>query len=126
MASEVPRLGVEWELRLRACATATATSDPSCVCDRHHSSRQRRILHPRSEAGDGTETSWFLVGFVSAAPRDGNPGKYFKSQKGLVSCGEAGTVCVAAGPGVGAAAVENSVVVPQKVTIDHVTWKSHP
>ena len=31
-------------------ATATATWDPSCVCDLHHSSRQCWILNPLSEA----------------------------------------------------------------------------
>ena len=35
---EVPRLGVESELQQLASATATATQDPSCVCDLHHSS----------------------------------------------------------------------------------------
>ena len=38
---EVPRVSVESELQLLAYATATATSDPSRVCDLHHSSRQR-------------------------------------------------------------------------------------
>ena len=33
----VPRLGVELELQLPAHPTATATSDPSLVCDLHHS-----------------------------------------------------------------------------------------
>ena len=42
---EVPRLGVKSELQ------------------------QRRILNPLSEARDRTATSWFLVRFVSAAPR---------------------------------------------------------
>ena len=37
-----------------ASATATATSDPSRICDLHHSSRQRWILNPLSEAGDQT------------------------------------------------------------------------
>ena len=41
---EVPRLGVEWELQLLACITATATSDLSCVCDRHRSSRSTQSL----------------------------------------------------------------------------------
>ena len=38
---EVPRLGVRWELELPAyiTATATATWDPSHLCDLHHSSR---------------------------------------------------------------------------------------
>ena len=35
---EVPRLGVNLELQLPAYARATATQDPSCVCDLHHSS----------------------------------------------------------------------------------------
>ena len=33
-----------------AHATATATPDPSHVCDLHHSSRQRWILNPLSKA----------------------------------------------------------------------------
>ena len=49
---EVPRLRVESELQLPATATATATPDPSHLCDLHHSSRQRQILHPLSEARD--------------------------------------------------------------------------
>ena len=36
---EVPRLGVESELQLPVCATATATQCPSHVCDLHHSSQ---------------------------------------------------------------------------------------
>ena len=38
------------ELQLPAYATATATPDPSHVCDLHHSSRQHRIPNPLSEA----------------------------------------------------------------------------
>ena len=37
---EVPRLGVTLELQLPAYTTATATSDLSCICDLHHSTRQ--------------------------------------------------------------------------------------
>ena len=51
---EVPRLGVESELQLLAYATATATWDPSHVCDLHHSSRQCQILNPLSKARDQT------------------------------------------------------------------------
>ena len=51
---EVPRLGVESELWPLAYATATAAWDPSRICDLHHSSRQRWILNPLSEARDGT------------------------------------------------------------------------
>ena len=34
--------------------TATATPDPSCICDLHHSSRPHRILNPIIEARDQT------------------------------------------------------------------------
>ena len=47
---EGPRLGVQLELQLPAYATATATSDPSRVCDLHHSSWQCQILNPLSKA----------------------------------------------------------------------------
>ena len=49
---EVPRLGVELELQLPACTTATATLDPSHIHDLHHSSQQRQILNPLIRAGD--------------------------------------------------------------------------
>ena len=59
---EVPRLGVESALQPPAYTTATATQDPSRVCDLHHSSWPRRILNPRSEARDRPrilmDTSW--------------------------------------------------------------------
>ena len=51
---EVARLGVESELQLPAYIPATATRDPRCVCDLHHSSQQCRIPDPLSEAGDHT------------------------------------------------------------------------
>ena len=51
---EVPRLGVESELQLPAYATATATPDPSCVCDLHHSLRQCSILNPLGKDRDQT------------------------------------------------------------------------
>ena len=47
---EVPRRGVE--LELLAYAMATATQDPSHVFDLHHSSWQRWILNPLSQARD--------------------------------------------------------------------------
>ena len=50
-------------------ATATATPDPSCICDTHHRSRQRRILNPLSEARDEPASSRILVRFISAEPR---------------------------------------------------------
>ena len=49
---EVPRLEVESELWLLAYTTATATRDPSCICDLHHSLRQYWILNLLSEARD--------------------------------------------------------------------------
>ena len=50
---EVPRLGVKSELHLLAYTTATATKDPSCVCDLHHTG-QHQILNPLSEARELT------------------------------------------------------------------------
>ena len=41
---EVPRPGVESKLQLPTYTTATATPDPSRICDLHHSSRQHQIL----------------------------------------------------------------------------------
>jgi len=52
---EVPRLGVQSELQLLAYTTATATQDLSHICDLHHSSWQRLILNPLSEARDRTQ-----------------------------------------------------------------------
>ena len=51
---EVPRLEVESELQLPGYTTATATWDPSRVYSLHHSSWQRWILNPLSEARDQT------------------------------------------------------------------------
>ena len=51
---EVPRLGGESELQLPAYTTATATLDLSRICNPNHSSWQRRILNPLSEAGGRT------------------------------------------------------------------------
>ena len=47
---EVPRLRGESELQLPAYTTATAMRDPNHICSLHHSSRQRGILNPLSEA----------------------------------------------------------------------------
>ena len=55
---EVPRLGVESELQPPVYTTATATPDPSCVCDLYHSSPQCRIPNPLSQARDWT---WNLM-----------------------------------------------------------------
>ena len=46
--------GVKSELQQPAYTTATATLDPSHVCDLHHNSRQHQILNPLGEAKDQT------------------------------------------------------------------------
>ena len=50
----VPRLGIESELQQPAYTTATATGDPSCICDLHHRSWQCWILNLLSKARDWT------------------------------------------------------------------------
>ena len=56
---EVPRRGVSSELLLPAYTRATAMPGPSCVCHLHHSSPQRRIRNPLSEARDRTHNLMF-------------------------------------------------------------------
>jgi len=70
---EVPRLRVESELQPQANDRATAMPDPSHVCNLHHSSQQRRIIHPLSKGMVQTATSWFLVGFVNHCAMTGTP-----------------------------------------------------
>ena len=57
-----PGYGLNWSYSCWAYTTATATQDRSHVCDLHHSSWQRQILNPLSEARDQTQvlmdTSW--------------------------------------------------------------------
>ena len=60
---EGPRLGVESELQLPACATAAATPDWSHICDLHCSLWQCRIHNALSRARDQTHilvdtTTW--------------------------------------------------------------------
>ena len=57
---EVSRLGVSSELLLPAYTAATATPDPSHVCELHHRSQQRRILNPLSEARGRTHNLMVL------------------------------------------------------------------
>ena len=51
---EIPRLGVKLELQPQAYTTATATWDPSHICNLYHSSQQHWIPNPLSEARDQT------------------------------------------------------------------------
>ena len=59
---EVPRLESEVESELQLLAYITATPDLSHVYDLYHSSGQRQILNPLSEARDQThilmDTIW--------------------------------------------------------------------
>ena len=59
---EVPRLGVESELKPLAYTTATAKPGLICVCDLYHSSQPCQILNPLRGARDGThiltDTGW--------------------------------------------------------------------
>ena len=48
--TEIPQLEGELELQLLAYTTATATRDPSHICDLHLSSRQGQNLNPMKEA----------------------------------------------------------------------------
>ena len=52
---EGPRLGVQSELLPLAYARATVTPDLSRICNLQHSSWQRQILNPLSEAKDRTQ-----------------------------------------------------------------------
>ena len=67
---EVPRLGAESELQLLAYTTATATPDPNCVCNMHHSSGQHWILNLWSEARIKPSSSWILVRLLLSQNRN--------------------------------------------------------
>ena len=75
--TEVPRLGVKSELQLLAYTTATATRDPSHICDPHPSSQPCLILNPLSEARIETESTQMLVRFVSTEPQRELPFLFF-------------------------------------------------
>ena len=82
---EVPKRGVESELRLLAYATGTAMWDPSRVCDRHHSSRHclpDPYRPPERGQGSNPHPSLqrFLVGCASMVPRQELPRDGFFSR----------------------------------------------
>ena len=54
-----------WIGAAAAYATAIAMQNRSLICNPHYSSRQHRILNPRSEARDWTTYSWILVRFIT-------------------------------------------------------------
>ena len=66
---EIPRLGAKSELQLQAYATATATQDPSHVCNLHHSSKQHQILTHWARTRIKPASSCILVGFITTEPQ---------------------------------------------------------
>ena len=74
---EVPRLGVQLELQLPACTTATATQDPRGVCDLYHSSWQCWILNLLSEARDQTHILMDASQIPFHCTTMGTPGFFF-------------------------------------------------
>ena len=69
----VPGLGVKSELLLPGTATATATPDPNCVCDLHHSSWQSQILNTLSKARDRTRNCKVPRGILFHCATTGTP-----------------------------------------------------
>ena len=64
---EVPRPGVEAKLQLPACTTATATWDPSCLCNLHCSLQQHR-----ARPGIGPASSQTLCRVLNPLSHNGN------------------------------------------------------
>ena len=73
---EVPRLGVKSELQLQVYTTATATPDPSCICNLHHSLQQHWILNPLSKARDGTHILMDTSQVLNLLSHNGNSNIY--------------------------------------------------
>ena len=67
---EVPKL----EVKLQLYATATATPNPSHVCDLHHSSPQCQIFYPQRGARDWTCIHMDISGVRYHWATVGNPG----------------------------------------------------
>ena len=74
---EVPGLGIKLELELLAYTTATATRDLSCLCNLHHSSWQRWILNPLSQARDQTPNLMVPIWICFHCTRTGTPSSSF-------------------------------------------------
>ena len=69
---DVPRLGVKRELQLPAYATATATWDPSPVCDQQHSSWKPWIFNPLNKARDHTRILLAISQVLNLLSHNGN------------------------------------------------------
>ena len=74
--TEGPRLGVESERQLLAYTTATATPDPSRICDLYRSSQQRQILNLLSEARDRTRILMDASQALNLLSHNGNSQTY--------------------------------------------------
>ena len=79
---EVPRLGLNWSCSCwptpQAYSTATATSDPSHICDLHNHSQQRQIPNPLSEARDRTCILMDTSRVCFCCTTTGTPWEHFK------------------------------------------------
>ena len=75
---EVPRLGVETELQLPDYFTATATQDPSLVCD--HSSQKHRIPDPLSKVKDQTHILMDISQNCFHCTMTGTPSNFLKEK----------------------------------------------
>ena len=73
-----PRLGVQLKLQLLAYTTATARQDLICGFSLHHSSRQRCILNPLSEARDRTCTLMDTSQIRFCCATAGTPHKFLR------------------------------------------------
>ena len=80
---EVPRSGVESELQLPAYPTATATRDPSQVCDLPHSSRQCQIPTYWARPGIEPASSWIMSGSLQLT-HNGDPIILLSVSKNLI------------------------------------------
>jgi len=90
---EVPRLGVQSELQPLTYATATATPDPSFVCDLHHSSQQRRTLNSPSKARDRTHNLTVLSRTRQPLHHNGNSQTIFYRMEKQGPTAEDGLSC---------------------------------
>ena len=88
---EVPRLRVESELQLPAYTTGTAMPDPSCICNRHHSSWQRRILNPLSETRNQTHNLMVPNWICFCCAMMGTPRQQYLPE--YISCAKYCAIC---------------------------------